>query len=831
MRTGQTVRSGVCLLAAAWFAATSAHGADLAVPGDYATIQAAIDAAAPGDTVLIDGGTYTESLSIVGKPITLQRDSTQLVQITGNGSAPSLTVTGPGALVTLVSLQFEDGVHGGVVATDATLDLQRTHFFQNQSPAAPGAAISMTGGSATLSGCHFSGNETTLVASTISAVGSVLEFDSCTFSSGSTPIGTTLIVDDGSVVLDRCAFRFNDGAVFSAFVARGTTDVTMTNTAFFENTEVASVSYGATVGVLDDATVQLTNCTFRDNDAMYTAGGDGTFISANSIVPAGSTGLFGPDLLVSAQYSLLEGGYPGPGNINGVANFNPGPTYGLMLASDSPGIDAGNTAFADPDAADWYGHSRVIDDMDVQDVAGGVDVGCSEYVPPLRYVNRTATGKNNGQTWADAYREVSFAIGESDLLTGSTVTEIWVAEGVYCPYAPSQNRDSSFVMRNDLALYGGFQGGEASKDEANPYWNRTRLSGEIDIGEPQNGSRHVVRAIDVDSTGILDGFWIEEGYASGPAVADRRGAALLIDGGAPQIRRCVIETNNGDGDGYAVYAANSDMLMDACRIESNGHLAHGGDAVRIEGGFPVVRNTAITGNQLAGDGAISIHGIDELTLSNVTVAGNRATDGVMAGLVINDSTVLMSNSLISTNVGVGGEQISQISQDGTASIEANACSVDGYFDGMFDYAVSCDATVPRFRLALGPDGVAATGDEDFRLLAGSCAIDSGHNDEASTDFGDALARARVIDDPGMPDVGDADGEIAVIDRGAFEFQYVSCRGDVVPDGIIGFEDLVRLLSQWGPCEAACTSDVDCTNSVGFEDLLLILTNWGPCSAG
>ena len=70
----------------------SAQAATLNVPGDYATIQSAIDAASPGDTVLVADGTYVgpgnKDLDFNGKAITLKSENGPencVIDCEGNG--------------------------------------------------------------------------------------------------------------------------------------------------------------------------------------------------------------------------------------------------------------------------------------------------------------------------------------------------------------------------------------------------------------------------------------------------------------------------------------------------------------------------------------------------------------------------------------------------------------------------------------------------------------------------------------------------------------------------------------------------------------------------
>ena len=95
-------------LAVVWGVA-STSGRELRVPAQYPTVQAAIEAAQEGDTILIAPGTYRENLT-VAKSITLVGTDRDTVILDGGGSDVVTVATG-GALV-LVSLFVTNGRDG-----------------------------------------------------------------------------------------------------------------------------------------------------------------------------------------------------------------------------------------------------------------------------------------------------------------------------------------------------------------------------------------------------------------------------------------------------------------------------------------------------------------------------------------------------------------------------------------------------------------------------------------------------------------------------------------------------------------------------------------------
>src|SRR5918994_896476 len=53
-------------------AAEGSDGATLAVPGDHDTIQDAVDAAEPGDLILVEPGTYEEAVNVETDELTIR---------------------------------------------------------------------------------------------------------------------------------------------------------------------------------------------------------------------------------------------------------------------------------------------------------------------------------------------------------------------------------------------------------------------------------------------------------------------------------------------------------------------------------------------------------------------------------------------------------------------------------------------------------------------------------------------------------------------------------------------------------------------------------------
>jgi hypothetical protein len=114
------------------------------------------------------------------------------------------------------------------------------------------------------------------------------------------------------------------------------------------------------------------------------------------------------------------------------------------------------------------------------------------------YVDAGTSGVGNGNSWVDAYPSLQTAFTNANPATGDTV-EIWVAAGRYIP-GPAGNRAATFQLKDRVAIYGGFAGNEAQRDQRDWQTNVTTLSGDLngDDQQPRPGeharSQHHRRA-------------------------------------------------------------------------------------------------------------------------------------------------------------------------------------------------------------------------------------------------------------------------------------------------------------------------------------------------
>ncbi|WP_372772225.1 MBL fold metallo-hydrolase [Mangrovibacterium sp.] len=146
------------------------------------------------------------------------------------------------------------------------------------------------------------------------------------------------------------------------------------------------------------------------------------------------------------------------------------------------------------------------------------------------YVNGSARGNNNGSSWPNAYTDLQKAIEKA-----TPGDEIWVAKHTYYP-TDGNDRTATFRLKENVSVYGGFNGTEKELVQRNWELNACILSGNIgDKTIKTDNSMHVVSTA---NNAVLDGFIVEDGYAMAERGAGRMGVGgegrKGPEGGKPQ---------------------------------------------------------------------------------------------------------------------------------------------------------------------------------------------------------------------------------------------------------------------------------------------------------
>jgi len=287
------------------------------------------------------------------------------------------------------------------------------------------------------------------------------------------------------------------------------------------------------------------------------------------------------DVTVSLTSSNLAEGVVTPAQMT-FTSANWSTAQSATITGQDDALPDGNVAYtvsvavsasADPDYA---GLSAV------QVNANNIDdeTACCEIV----YVDDDAAGANTGESWADAYNDLQDALGN----IGSG--EIWVAAGSYIPGA---TRADTFLLRNNVELYGGFAGTETARGQRDLAINVTMLYGDL-LGDDNydwvNGHavwrnvgdniHHIVTGDNTNATAVLDGFVIERGYARGaggdPGPAVQGGGGLIIQNGSPTIANTTIDGSSGAYGGGAYVFDGSPSFTDCVFTDNYADIGRAG---------------------------------------------------------------------------------------------------------------------------------------------------------------------------------------------------------------------------------------------------------------
>ncbi|TVR86201.1 MAG: hypothetical protein EA411_11120, partial [Saprospirales bacterium] len=264
----------------------------------------------------------------------------------------------------------------------------------------------------------------------------------------------------------------------------------------------------------------------------------------------------------------------------------------------------------------------------------------------ILYVDHEASGQNNGLDWDNAFESLQDALDVA--CNCEVVVQIWVAEGNYLPddgqNVSAGDRNASFQLCRDVELYGGFLSGGSSLSDRDWVENETILDGNIgDPGVAGDNSFTVVNGTGVDSTAILDGFFIQNGFANGGGAVPNpnfRGGGLYVNNGAPTVANCSLRWNAA-GFGGAVYLINSQTQFSQVKIDNNFASTAGGGMYALNSNF-FFKNGSIFNNNTnnAGGGILNEGGNPEFY--NTAFYDNEAVLG--AGMYNAGSSPVISRA-------------------------------------------------------------------------------------------------------------------------------------------------------------------------------------------
>lgn len=325
----------------------------------------------------------------------------------------------------------------------------------------------------------------------------------------------------------------------------------------------------------------------------------------------------------------------------------------------------------------------------------------------------------------------------------------------------------------------------AGLGSARSLWIRSSGGAGVTVIDASALGTHVLQAISgEDAATVIEGFTLTGGQSVGAAPNDR-GGGLYCNNSSPVVRACVFDGNvatvggglyanagaprieaclflgNSAVNGGAQYLNATSATLTGCDFVANTASGEGGALHLRNSGTVTVRSSDFLDNQATGSGGALFKREGTLVLERVRLVSNatsasggalycestntlrdclldrnsalvsgggiRAAAGTsltVLGCTVVDQTAGSGIHVASTTLDVrnsilwGSLPQQIVTAGGTTTVRH--CAVLGGFTGTGNLALD-----PLFLDPLGPDGLAGTLDDDFRLHEGSPCIDAG----------------------------------------------------------------------------------------------------------
>ena len=400
---GKTARTlAAALVATGTLVFVSPAQADtLQVPRDFATIQAAIDAAVDFDHIIVAPGEYVETIDFSGKTITVRGSGgPDVTTIDGNDAGTVVTCAngeGPGTVLhgfTITNGDAEEG--GGMRNINSSPTVVNCMFIDNFAAAGDkgrGGAMFNQGSDVTIIDCVFDDNWAEYGGGCYSDFSDLVIIDTVFLDNyGLFGAFGGMFFDGGSLVMDRCEFRSNDAGYQTGALYLGAASTSIVTNCLFVDNHAHEKYFSAFGALLARGEATIANCTFSGNiafDCPEMSISANTHVTNCIIDSTDSDAICGDGTVTD---SLVNNGFEGEGNIESDPMFVDPDNGNFRLAAGSPAIDAGNNnAVPRGVKFDLDGNPRI--------QGCGIDMGA--YESPFQGVDCNDNGISDGCDIAD----------------------------------------------------------------------------------------------------------------------------------------------------------------------------------------------------------------------------------------------------------------------------------------------------------------------------------------------------------------------------------------------------------------------------------------------